>query len=137
MMTNFRRLLLVIVISCCFGLFSSSSYSQSWPKRTVRVILPLPAGTATDVAARLFAQGLSARWGQPVIVENRPGADGIPAVKAFLGSDDHTLLLSFAGVITINPLEHDDLPYDPGHDLIPIAPVVDNFFAFAASKVIN
>jgi tripartite-type tricarboxylate transporter receptor subunit TctC len=103
----------------------------------VRIILPLSAGTATDVAARLFAQGLSARWHHPVIVENRPGADGITAVTAFLGSDDHTLLLSFAGLITINPLEHDNLPYDPTHDLVPIAPMVDNFFAFAASKTLN
>jgi hypothetical protein len=57
---------------------------RPWPQRTVRIILPLPAGTATDTAARLFAQGLSARWGQPVIVENRPGGDGIPAVTGFV-----------------------------------------------------
>lgn len=117
--------------------WSVPSAAEPWPQRTVRVILPLPAGTATDVAARLFAQGLSTRWGHPVVVENRPGADGITAVSAFLGSDDHTLLLSFAGIITINPLEHDDLPYDPGRDLVPIAPIVDNFFAFAASKTLN
>jgi tripartite-type tricarboxylate transporter receptor subunit TctC len=118
-------------------LFPSLAYAQSWPQRTVRIILPLPAGGATDVAARLFAQGLSVRWRHPVIVENRPGADGITAVTAFLGSDDHTLLLSFAGLITINPIEHDDLPYDPAHDLVPIAPIIDNFFAFAASKTLN
>lgn len=125
------------IVLWALAIWSAASAAEPWPQRTVRVILPLPAGTATDVAARLFAQGLSARWGHPVVVENRPGADGITAVTAFLGSDDHTLLLSFAGVITINPLEHDRLPYDPDHDLIPIAPVVDNFFAFAASKTLN
>ena len=94
--------------------------AQAWPQRTVRVILPLPAGSATDTAARLFAQGLTARWGQPVIVENRSGGDGIPAVMGFLSArDNHTLLLSFAGVITINPLVHRKLPYDSA-DLVPI-----------------
>ena len=128
---------LAVFLACILGFVSSPSHSQSWPQRTVRVILPLPPGTATDVAARLFAQSLSARWGRPVIVENRPGADGITAVTAFLGADDHTVLLSFAGLITINPFEHDNLPYDPAHDLVPIASVVDNFFAFAASKTLN
>jgi tripartite-type tricarboxylate transporter receptor subunit TctC len=136
-MDRLHLLRVFALLLCGLGFFSSPSHSQSWPQRPVRVILPLPAGTATDVAARLFAQSLSARWGRPVFVENRPGADGITAVTAFLGSDDHTLLLSFAGLITINPFEHDSLPYDPVHDLVPIAPVVDNFFAFAASKTLN
>jgi len=69
------------------------SKPQAWPQRAVRVILPLPAGSATDTAARLFAQGLTARWGRPVIVENRSGGDGIPAVMGFLSArDNHTLL---------------------------------------------
>ena len=108
--------------------------AQAWPQRTVRVILPLPAGSATDTAARLFAQGLTARWGQPVIVENRSGGDGIPAVMGFLSTrDNHTLLLSFAGVITINPLVHRKLPYDSA-DLVPIVSMIDNFFAIAVSE---
>jgi tripartite-type tricarboxylate transporter receptor subunit TctC len=112
--------------------------ADPWPQRTVRVILPLPAGSATDTAARLFAQGLGARWRQPVVVENRPGGDGIPAVSSFIGThDNHTLLLSFAGVITINPLIHDRLPYDPARDLVPIASIVDNFFAVAVSETLK
>jgi tripartite-type tricarboxylate transporter receptor subunit TctC len=102
------------------------------------VILPLPPGSATDLAARLFAQRLAERWGQPVIVENRQGADGIPAVVSFLGArDNHTLLFSFAGLITINPLTHDKLPYDPARDLVPIASAVDNFFGVAASETLK
>jgi tripartite-type tricarboxylate transporter receptor subunit TctC len=124
-----------VTVLCALALWSTPSAAEPWPQRTVRIILPLPAGTVTDTAARLFAQSLSTRWGQPVIVENRPGGDGIPAVTGFLGArDNHTLVLSFAGLITINPLVHDKLPYDPGHDLVPIAPVVDNFFAVAASE---
>ena len=111
------------------------SKAQAWPRRPVRVILPLPAGSATDTAARLVCQGLTARWGQPVIVENRSGGDGIPAVMGFLSArDNHTLLLSFAGVITINPIVHTKLPYDPAYDFVPIASMIDNFFAIAVSE---
>ena len=108
--------------------------SQAWPQRTVKIILPLPPGSGTDIAARLFAERLSARWGQPVVIENRQGGDGIPAVTAFLASrDNHTLLLSFGGVITINPLVHATLPYNPATDLVPITPITNNFLAFAAA----
>jgi tripartite-type tricarboxylate transporter receptor subunit TctC len=108
--------------------------AQAWPQRTVRIIVPLPPGAGTDIAARLFAERLSARWGQPVVVENRQGADGIPAVAGFVSAhDNHTLLFSFGGVITINPLLHDKLPYDPEHDLVPISAVTNNFLAIATS----
>ena len=73
-----------------------------------------------------------------MIVENRQGADGIPAVVSFLGArDNHTLMFSFAGLITINPLTHDKLPYDPARDLVPIASAVDNFFGVAASETLK
>jgi tripartite-type tricarboxylate transporter receptor subunit TctC len=115
--------------------WAAPAVTEPWPQRTVRVILPLPPGTATDLAARLFARRLAARWGQPVIVENRQGGDGIPAVTSFVAArDDHTLMFSFAGLITINPLTHDKLPYDPARDLVPIASAVDNFFAIAVSE---
>jgi tripartite-type tricarboxylate transporter receptor subunit TctC len=107
--------------------------AQSWPERTVRVIVPNPAGVAIDIIARLFAERLAARWGQPVIVENLPGADGIIAVREFAGRRDrHSLLYSFAGPITINPLMYEKLPYNLG-DLVPIASTSDNFLAVAAS----
>ena len=109
-------------------------YAEAWPQRTVKIILPLPGGGATDLAARLFAEGLSRRWGQPVVVESRPGADGITGVTSFVNAhDDHMLLFSFAGPISINPLIYDKLPYDPGRDLVPIAAAIDNFFAIAVS----
>jgi tripartite-type tricarboxylate transporter receptor subunit TctC len=114
---------------------SAQMSDQSWPQRPVRVIVPLPAGTAIDASARLFGDELSHRWKQPVIVENIPGADGILATKEFVRrTDGHTLLYSFAGLITINPLLYKSLPYDPAHDLVPIAITSDNFLAIAASK---
>ena len=108
--------------------------ADAWPQRTVKIIAPIPAGGATDLAARLFAEGLSQRWGQSVVVENRPGADAIAGVTSFVNAhDDHVLLFSFAAPISINPLIHDKLPYDPARDLVPIAAVIDNFFAIAVS----
>ena len=110
----------------------------SWPQRTVRIVLPLPGGSGTDLAARLLAERLSQRWRQPVIVENRPGVDGIAGVTAFVNAhDDHTLLFSFGGPITINPFVHAKLPYDPARDLVPIAPAIDNFFAIAATRSLS
>ena len=67
-----------------------------------------------DLSARLVAERLTERWGQAVVVENRQGADGIPAVTAFLSArDNHTFLFSFAGIVTFNHLLHEKLPYDP------------------------
>jgi tripartite-type tricarboxylate transporter receptor subunit TctC len=112
--------------------------AEAWPQRTVKVIIPLPAGVSVDISARLFAEQLAARWGHPVIIENMPGADGILAVKEFISRrDQHTLLYSFAGLITINPLLHEKLPYDPTRDLVPIATSSDNFLAIAVSSKLH
>jgi tripartite-type tricarboxylate transporter receptor subunit TctC len=112
--------------------------AEAWPQRTVKLIIPLPAGVSVDVSARLFAEQLAARWGHPVIIENMPGADGILAVKEFISrGDQHTLLYSFAGLITINPLLHEKLPYDPIRDLVPIAASSDNFLAIAVSSKLH
>jgi tripartite-type tricarboxylate transporter receptor subunit TctC len=133
-MTNIIRLVLAVAIVTA-SMISFASAADPWPQRTVRLIAPISAGTATDLAARLFAERLSKRWGQPVVVENRPGADGIVAVNAFLSvTDHHALLFSFAGPISINPLLYDKLPYDPGQDLVPVASAIDNFFAIAVAS---
>ena len=112
--------------------------AQKWPERTVRVIVSNPAGVAMDLIARTFTEQLALRWGQPVVVENIPGVDGIPAAREFVTRrDDHTLLYSFPALIAINPFIHEKLPYDPAHDLTPIASTSDNFIAIAASAVLD
>jgi tripartite-type tricarboxylate transporter receptor subunit TctC len=106
--------------------------AASWPQRSVRVITPLGPGSGMDIVTRVFSERLAARWRQSVVVENRQGADGINAVNALLGDrDNHTLLFSFAGLISINPLIHDKLPYDPARDLVPIVSAVDSTLAIA------
>lgn len=69
---------------------------------------------------------------------NRQGADGIPAVAGFVAArDDHTLLCSFAGILTINPLVYEKLPYDPDRDLVPIVSIAENFIGIAVSHTLN
>jgi len=129
-----RQIAALTVGLAAVSALSLEASAQSWPKRTVRVIVPLPPGTAIDVSARIIAEHLSGRWAQPVVVENITGADGILATKEFVGRhDDHTLLYSFAGPITINPLLYEKLPYDPARDLVPIATTSDNFLVVATS----
>jgi tripartite-type tricarboxylate transporter receptor subunit TctC len=102
----------------------SPAFAQtSWPQRTVRFVVPLGPGSGSDIGARLFADRLAMRWGKPVVVENRPGGDGIVAIAAFVGAhDDHTLLFSPAATFTAHPFLHDKLPYDQA-DLLPISRV--------------
>lgn len=120
------------------ALASFPAVAQTWPQRPVRLIIPLPPGTGSDLAGRLLADRLAQRWGQPVVVENRQGGDGIPAVTTFLAArDSHTLLMSFAGIISVNPLIHERLPYNPAGDLVPIVPVVDNFLGVSASATLK
>jgi tripartite-type tricarboxylate transporter receptor subunit TctC len=128
----------VLAAGLLLALSTAPSLCQTWPQKTVRFIVPLPPGSGTDLSARLLAERLTERWGQPVVVDNRQGADGIPAVTSFLTArDNHTLLLSFAGVITFNHLLHERLPYDPAIDLVPIVPVVDNFLGVSASAMLQ
>jgi tripartite-type tricarboxylate transporter receptor subunit TctC len=127
------------LLACALGLAlvvtpaTAHAQTQPWPQKAVRFIIPLPPGSGTDLSGRLLSERLTERWGQPVVIENRQGADGIPAVTAFLSArDNHTFLLSFAGIITFNHLLHDRLPYERA-DLVPIVPVVDNFLGVSAT----
>jgi tripartite-type tricarboxylate transporter receptor subunit TctC len=134
-MRTFVRLATALVIVLL--LTPAQAQAQNWPQKTVRFIVPLPPGSGMDLSARLVAERLTERWGQPVVVENRQGADGIPAVTAFFSArDNHTFLFSFAGIVTLNHLLHERLPYDP-KDLVPIAPVIDNFLGVSASATLK
>ena len=95
---------------------------SDWPARGVKIIVPFPPGSANDIAARLYADGLAKRWGRPAVVENRPAVDAIIGGGALAGAkDDHTLLYCTASMITVNPLLQATLPHDPVVDLVPVA----------------
>src|ERR1700719_5386134 len=91
----FRVALFVLSAACTLAASIPQAFSQSWPQRTVKLMIPLPPWTGTDIAGRLLAEHLAERWGQPVVIENQQGGDGIPAVTAFvLRRDTHILLRS-------------------------------------------
>lgn len=88
--------------------------------------------------ARTLAEALSKRWRQAVVVENRPGADHILTVQGLTEArDGHTLLFVTHSALTVNPLLHDKLPYDPVHDILPISLVVDDFLSIVASPALS
>lgn len=96
--------------------------AQAWPTRTVKIVTPQPAGTAIDTGLRMIGDRLAKRWGQSVIVENRPGGDGIPATAAFVSArDDHALFGSPGYPFTIAPSMLDKLPYDAQADVTAIS----------------
>src|SRR6516162_10993088 len=95
--------------------------AAAWPQRPVKFIVPFGPGAGADIGARIFADKLQGLWGQPVIVENRPGGDSIVAITAFLNAnDDHTFLFAPAGNFAVHPFIYSKLPYDSS-DLVPIA----------------
>ena len=108
-----------------------------WPTRPVRFILTLGAGSGSDIGARLLADRLSQRWGQPVIVENRPGGDAIVAINAFVTAhDDHVLLFAPSSSFTAHPFLHDNLPYQPS-DLVPITRVSNTIITISVPSSLN
>ncbi len=118
-------------------LSSPVSADQAWPTRPVKFILTLGPGSGADIGARLLADRLGQRWGQPVVVENRPGGDGIVAINSFVGAhDDHQLLFSPTSSFTAHPFLHDHLPYKPA-DLLPIARVSNTIISISVPASLN
>ena len=107
-------LLLVLIAPCAF--------SQSYPSKPIHIIVPLAAGGPTDVQARWAAQQLGSAFGQPVIVENRATAGGVPGTDAVAKAapDGYTLVAGNPGPLTIAPAVVANLPYDPLRDFAPI-----------------
>jgi tripartite-type tricarboxylate transporter receptor subunit TctC len=114
-----------------------ASAETKWPTRPVRFILTLGAGSGSDIGARLLADRLTQRWGQPVIVENRPGGDAIVAINAFVTAhDDHVLLFSPTSSFTAHAYLHDNLPYQPS-DLVPITRVSNTIITISVPASLN
>lgn len=108
---------------------NAQAQDQSWPQRNVTFILPLGPGSGVDITTRLLADKLSAKWGKPVVIENRPGGDAIVAINAFLSAnDDHTFLMAPTSTFTAHPFIHAKLPYKLD-DLVPIARVTNTLIA--------
>jgi tripartite-type tricarboxylate transporter receptor subunit TctC len=113
---------------------TAAEAQQAWPTRAVKFIVPFGPGAGADIGARLFAERLSQRWGQPVVVENRPGGDSIVAINAFLSAnDDHVFLFGPSGNYVVHPFVYSKLSYDP-KDLVPVARVSNTILAVAVKQ---
>jgi tripartite-type tricarboxylate transporter receptor subunit TctC len=127
----------VVVLSALLGT-ETESVAQTWPQRTVKLIVPLGPASGADVTTRLLADHLSKHWGKAVVVENRPGADGIVGISAFLAGspDDHVLLFAPTGTFTAHPFLHEKLSYNP-EGLIPIARVTNTLVGVSVPTALN
>jgi len=96
--------------------------AQKFPSGRVTMVVPFPPGAATDISARVYAERLSAMWGQPVVVDNKGGGNGIPAAETVARAkpDGLTIFATSAMTQAVNPAIYDKLPYDPIEDFAPI-----------------
>jgi tripartite-type tricarboxylate transporter receptor subunit TctC len=125
----FRAAIAAALVASSLG--PSVAQSPAWPQRPVKLIVSLGPGSGVDIGTRLIADRLSARWRQPVVVENRPGGDGIVAITSFLSAhDDHILLASPTSSFTAHPFLHDSLPYRAS-DLQPIVRISNTFITIS------
>ena len=133
-MTGVRGKICAFILAALLTpLFAAAPASaQAWPTRPVKFILTLGPGSGADIGARLLADRLSKKWDQPIVIENRPGGDGIVAITTFLAAqDDHVLLFTPSSSFLGHPYLHDNPPYKQS-DLAPIARVSNTVVAISA-----
>ena len=116
-----RLLFSLIFAAVCF-----TAHAQTWPSKPVRIVVAYPPGGGIDVMSRQIAEKLQARWGQPVVVENRPGANTIVAADAVAKSaaDGHSILMTTDSTFSINPHLYAKLPFDTERDFMPVTMLV-------------
>lgn len=133
MKEKLRKLVLLTVMF----LFGSVAMADSkWPTRSVRLVVPTAPGTAMDSLARSFSDALSQNLDVPVVVENRPGANGLLAINSLLNAsaDGYTVFLAGNSQLSINPLLYKDLPYDPLTDFEGAGVFAETSFVTIASE---
>lgn len=138
-----NRLLQVLAGAALFA-WSMGAAAQAYPAKPIRIIVPFGAGSGADSNSRFYGDLLSRAWGQPVVVENRPGGSGIIAALAVKNApaDGYTLLCGTNSPITVNPIVMKDLPYEPIKDfrgviLFGLAPVAFVVNASSPHKTIG
>src|SRR3954447_26852364 len=116
------RLAFALLLAC----IALTAQAQAWPAKPVRIVVAYPPGGGIDVMARQVAEKLTGMWGQPVVVENKPGANTILAADTVAKSapDGNTVLFTTDATFSINPHLYAKLPFDTQRDFIPVTMLV-------------
>ncbi len=109
--------------------------AASYPSRPIRMIVPFPAGGPSDIVARIIGQKMSEDWGQPVVIENRPGANTLIGAQAAAkaAGDGYTLFMAIDSTLVMNQYLYKSLPYDPLNDFVPITPTAKTISVLTVS----
>jgi tripartite-type tricarboxylate transporter receptor subunit TctC len=121
---KFARIALAVMTASAFGIASAQ---DAYPTKSVTMVVPFPPGGGTDTGARWVAQKLSEKWGQPVVVDNKPGAAGMIGADFVSRSkpDGYTIMMANAQTVAINPSLYKKLPYNPDTAFVPISLVAE------------
>lgn len=140
MINHHRRLALTGIASAAMSVIVGPAWAQApaaWPQRPVKWILSQPAGAGPDILARVIADHLSRTWGQPIIVENRPGGQNVIGAQAaaHAAPDGYTFFYATTAAMVTNVFTFKALPYNPEKDFVPVSLVGRTPFVLAASAV--
>ena len=118
-----RRVLQSVVLAVAAASVGSAAFAQAYPNRSIKFIVPYSAGGLPDTVARIYAQRLGDRLGQPVVVDNKPGANGVVAAQAMATSpkDGYTFLVTDGSMFSINPSLYKTISYDYKRDFVPVS----------------
>lgn len=120
----FRVAVVIALVPAASAMAATTSLAQQWPTRPVRLVLPFGPGSGADTAARFVTDKLAQKWGQPVIIDGRPGGDGLLSLQSVVSAkDDHTLFFGPSSIYVVQRYMHDNLSFDPQTDLTPIVGV--------------
>ena len=132
MLNGWFRLNLVVAALVIDVVAATASFAQQWPTHPVRFVLPFGPGSGADTAARLITDKLQHKWGQPVILDGKPGGDGLLSLQTVLSAkDDHTLFFGPSSIFVVERYMHPDVSFDPETDLKPIVGVAKVEIAMA------
>lgn len=125
----------LLALASIFAAGASPLFAQTYPDRPIRLIVPIAAGSVTDVIMRAAGNDIALKLGQPLVIENKGGASGIPGAQscAQAAPDGYTLCLVYHSTLSINPLIFDKLPYDADKDFVPIT----NLFLLIEGLFVN
>jgi tripartite-type tricarboxylate transporter receptor subunit TctC len=128
----FRLTITVAVALAVHALAATASLAQQWPTHPVRFVLPFGPGSGADTAARLVTEKLAQKWGQPVVIDGKPGGDGLLSLGTVVSAkDDHTLFFGPSSLFVVQRYVHENMTFDPETDLAPIAGVAKVQIAIA------